>query len=78
MPWDEAKSPAQSHVSGIVHSSSQRSLKGSDSSGYNSYQSDSAGGYQGGGDGGYQSQEFRDQKEAFFNMKQEENSGRPE
>lgn len=78
LPWDEAKSPAQNHVSGIVQSGSQRSLKGSDSSGYNSYQSDLSGGYQGGGDGGYQSPEFREQKEAFFNKKQEENFGRPE
>jgi ADP-ribosylation factor GTPase-activating protein 1 len=78
LPWDEAKSPAQNHVSGIAQSSSQRSLMSSDSSGYNSYQSDLSGGYQGGGDNAYQSQEFRDQKEAFFNKKQEENYGRPE
>ncbi|XP_065340534.1 ADP-ribosylation factor GTPase-activating protein 1 isoform X1 [Cloeon dipterum] len=78
LPWDEASSPAQKYSSGIVNSSSQRSLKqSSESSGYNSYQSDFSGGYQG-AEQNYQSPEFQDQKQAFFNRRQEENASRPD
>ncbi|XP_059475785.1 ADP-ribosylation factor GTPase-activating protein 1 [Neocloeon triangulifer] len=66
LPWDESVSAAR-----LPKSESQRS----DSSGYNSCEYS---GYQGGDAPALQSQEFRDQKDAFFNRKQEENSSRPD
>lgn len=73
--WDEKKSPAQNYIGNVFNSSSSSSY----SSSSNSYQSVNSDGYQG-GDGyqNYNTQEFRDQKEAFFNKKQNENSMRPE
>jgi len=80
--WDEKSSPAQNYVGNVLNtqSSSSSSSYSSSSSGYQSY--DNNEGYQSGGTSnstgtaGYQSyntQEFKDQKEAFFVKKQNEN-----
>lgn len=68
--WDEKKSPAQNWTSGYVSPSSGNSYQ----SPVDSYQNNN-GGY----NGGYQnfnSQEFRSEKDAFFNRIQNENANR--
>ncbi|GAB0097020.1 ADP-ribosylation factor GTPase-activating protein 1 [Sergentomyia squamirostris] len=72
--WDE--STAKGNVSNTTLSYSQSE---SGLSSYDSYNSCGGGGYQDGG--GYQnfnSQEFKDQKETFFNKRQQENASRPD
>lgn len=91
--WDESKSTAQNYSSAKVTSTANNLTQHSSSRGQNSslghsksYQDvGSAGsGYQnndGNDAAGYQnlnSQEFRDQKQSFFNRMQEENASRPE
>lgn len=90
--WDEATSAAQNYSSAKVNIASTTRSSSSASTtalGHSkSYQDvgSAGGGYQnqsnGAGDaGGYQnfnSQEFRDQKQGFFNRLQEENASRPE
>ncbi|XP_055685797.1 ADP-ribosylation factor GTPase-activating protein 1 [Lutzomyia longipalpis] len=80
-PWDESSASAKAQTaatSSLSYSHSEGAI--SANSGYDSY----SGGYQdggGGGGGGYQnfnSQEFKDQKETFFNKKQQENASRPD
>lgn len=90
--WSSKTSSAQNYSSNLLHSSNissssdggnnntgSRSLTNSKSSGsikYNTYQDCTNNNYD-----GYQnfnSQEFREQKNEFFNKKQEENATRPE
>lgn len=79
--WTAENSSARNYSSSSVPSSSVNSgMHYSKSAG--SLSGGGGGGYQdGGGGGGYQnfnSQEFKDQKEMFFNKKQSENQTRPE
>lgn len=84
--WSEATSTAQNYSSAkapIQTHSTVRLSQNSGLSGSKSYQDvGSAGaGYQNNDSGGYQNfdgQEFRDQKQNFFNRLQEENNSRPE
>jgi hypothetical protein len=83
LEWDEATSLAQNYVSGSVNRYSSNSRIGGDSYGNGDelYHSNSdSGSYQSGGR--YQSldaqQNFRDEKEAFFARKQNENALKPE
>ena len=82
--WDEGSSPAQNYSSSTINQYSSTTSTGSGNYGnggsyYNSSNAES-GGYQSGG--GYQSldaqQPYRDQKEAFFARKQNENAMKPE
>ncbi|KAJ9575620.1 hypothetical protein L9F63_007554, partial [Diploptera punctata] len=86
--WNEGSSPAQSYSSSTInkYSNSSSTTGGSYGNGggsgggyYNSSNADSSG-YQSGG--GYQSldgqQNYRDQKEAFFTRKQNENALKPD
>lgn len=84
--WSIETSSAQQYAGSLSSGSSQqhsstRNSNGSVMNSSKSYQ-DFSGGYQdGGSNGGYQNlntSEFRDQKETFFNRKQEENATRPE
>lgn len=81
--WNEATSSAQNYDSSSMNRYNSSSGMGSNSYGNDNglYQSNSdSGSYQSGG--GYQSldaqQNFRDQKEAFFSRKQNENALKPE
>lgn len=80
--WDVSKASVkgtnQTSTSSLSYSHSEGAISSNSTTGYDSYNS-GGGGYQDGG--GYQnfnSQEFRDQKESFFNKKQQENASRPE
>lgn len=74
--WDEKKSSAQKYTGSLINSNSYNSSN-SHSSNTNSYQSYSNDVYQNGsGYQSYNSPDFRDQKEAFFNRVQAENSTR--
>lgn len=88
--WSEETSTAKNYSSSNVGMGSQHSSSSSmnqsrsmGSMNSNAYQGGGGGGggYQDSGDGGYQhfnTQEFKDQKEDFFNRKQSENQTRPE
>ena len=76
--WSADSSPAQNYASSSIGSSQHSSSRATSSS--KSYQDLGGAGYQDNG-GGYQNlntQEFRDQKDTFFNRIQEENNSRPE
>lgn len=76
--WSADSSPAQNYASSSIGSSQHSSSRATSSS--KSYQDLGGAGYQDNG-GGYQNlntQEFRDQKDTFFNRIQEENNSRPD
>uniref|UniRef100_A0A6B2E533 Putative arf gtpase-activating protein n=1 Tax=Phlebotomus kandelakii TaxID=1109342 RepID=A0A6B2E533_9DIPT len=76
--WDESrasvKAKAPTSSTSLSYSQSEGAISGN--SGYDSY--NSGGGYQEGGYQNFNSQEFKDQKESFFNKKQQENATRPD
>uniref|UniRef100_A0A1L8DMK4 ADP-ribosylation factor GTPase-activating protein 1 n=1 Tax=Nyssomyia neivai TaxID=330878 RepID=A0A1L8DMK4_9DIPT len=78
--WDVASAATKVKTSAVSYSNSEGAISNSGYDAYDTYSS--GGGYQdGGGGGGYQnfnSQEFKDQKETFFNKKQQENASRPD
>lgn len=77
-PWDERKSPAQNYSGSFSNASSSNSYSNSSYQYGDSYQNSGAGYQSGGSYQNYNSSEFKDQKDAFFNKLQNENSTRRE
>ncbi|XP_055708060.1 ADP-ribosylation factor GTPase-activating protein 1 isoform X2 [Phlebotomus papatasi] len=80
--WDESKASVkgtnQTSTSSLSYSHSEGAISSNSTTGYDSYNSGSGGYQDGGGYQNFNSQEFRDQKESFFNKKQQENASRPD